>query len=75
MSKLTEALEAIKQPVKPELEKWIESLDKEDHAALLEAAVDVSIPSVRLREIIEANGGKVSRDKLSAWRRSHGLNR
>lgn len=73
MSKLTEALEAIKQPARSSLESWIETLDPDDRRAMLAAAADNNIPHRRLLEVVQANGCKIGRDALTGWRKANGF--
>lgn len=75
MSKLTEALEAVKQPPKTSIEAWIETLDEGDRKAMIAAASDTSINHRRLLEVVQANGCKVGRDSLTGWRKANGFPR
>ena len=75
MSKLTEALDAVKQPPKTTIDSWIETLEPDDRKAIIAAAADTSINHRRLLEVIQAHGCRVGRDSLTGWRKANGFPR
>ena len=68
---IKESLQQAKKPLKPKLEQWMDTLDKDDREALEAAAVDPSTSTRAITDAIRAEGYVVSKDTVGAWRKAH----
>lgn len=70
---VAEQLAAARRRPVSNFEAWVDSLDKEDKAALLAAAADPTISVRVIYEIAKTHGVTVGREKISLWRKVNGL--
>jgi len=57
------------------IDLWINGLNDEDRAVLLQAAPDPAITHTAFTAIVKANGARVGKDAVTAWRRANGFTR
>jgi hypothetical protein len=72
---IKESLQQAKKPLKPKLEQWMDTLDKDDREALEAAAVDPELSTLAITTIVRESGYRVNKDTISAWRRARGYSR
>lgn len=72
---IRESLQQAKKPLKPKLEQWMDTLDKDDREALEAAAVDPELSNQAIANVVRESGYRVNKDTISAWRRARGYSR
>lgn len=54
------------------MDRWLETLHKEDREALLAAAPDTGITHRALLDVVTSAGLRIGRDSLTEWRKANG---
>jgi hypothetical protein len=75
VTKLSEALEAKRKPIRPSLHQWLETLDGDDYEEIMAAATDHQLSLTSLVSVIKSCGVSTSKETVSGWRLENGFTR
>lgn len=72
---IRDALQAATVTPKNGFDAWLDTLEADDRAALIEAAPLTNLTHRAFLDVVKAHGAKVGRDRVTDWRKAHGFPR